>query len=59
MAGEPPALFQRCRTGKGKGKKRAANILSGKLGDAKAKQNARVELRFSTMRGVILFNVDQ
>lgn len=32
--------------------------IGGKLGDKKAKKEARVELDFTTQRGVILFNVD-
>jgi Ca-activated chloride channel family protein len=32
--------------------------ISGKLGDKKAKRDERVELAFTTQRGVIIFNVD-
>jgi VWFA-related protein len=32
--------------------------INGKLGDKKAKKDARIELDFATQRGVILFNVD-
>jgi len=53
-----PRYFSDVELAKEKEKAGGEYTLSGKLGDAKAKQNARVELRFSTMRGVILFNVD-
>jgi Mg-chelatase subunit ChlD len=33
-------------------------VISGKLGDKKAKKDARIQLEFATQRGVVLFNVD-
>ncbi len=53
-----PRYFSDVELAKEKEKAGGEFTLNGKLGDAKAKQNARIELRFSTERGVILFNVD-
>jgi len=53
-----PRYFSDVELAKEKEKAGGEFTLSGKLGDAKAKQDARVELRFTTRRGVILFNVD-
>ncbi len=53
-----PRYFSDVELAREKEKAGGEYTLSGKLGDAKAKQNTRVELRFSTERGVILFNVD-
>lgn len=53
-----PRYFSDVELAREKEKAGGEYTLSGKLGDAKAKQNARVELRFATERGVILFNVD-
>ncbi len=33
-------------------------VISGKLGDKKARKDARIQLDFATQRGVVLFNVD-
>ncbi|MBC7908851.1 MAG: VWA domain-containing protein [Pyrinomonadaceae bacterium] len=33
-------------------------VIKGKLGDQKAKKDARIQLEFTTQRGVVLFNVD-
>ncbi|MBV9958894.1 MAG: VWA domain-containing protein [Acidobacteria bacterium] len=33
-------------------------VINGRVGDKKAKKEARIELEFATQRGVVLFNVD-
>ena len=53
-----PRYFSDVQLAKEKERAGGEFTMSGKLGDAKAKQDARVELRFATERGVVLFNVD-
>jgi VWFA-related protein len=53
-----PRYFSDVELSKVKEKAGGSFVISGKLGDAKAKSEARVELRFTTERGVMLFNVD-
>ncbi|MFN2455616.1 MAG: VWA domain-containing protein, partial [Pyrinomonadaceae bacterium] len=53
-----PRYFSDTELPKEKEKAGGEFVINGKLGDAKAKPEARVELRFTTQRGVVLFNVD-
>ncbi|MBD0370748.1 MAG: VWA domain-containing protein [Pyrinomonadaceae bacterium] len=53
-----PRYFSDVELPKVKEKRGGWYSISGKLGEKKAKREERVELSFSTQRGVILFNVD-
>lgn len=53
-----PRYFSEVELPKVKEKRGGVFEISGKLGDKKAKEDARVELNFTTERGVVIFNVD-
>src|SRR4051812_2376435 len=53
-----PRFFSDVELGKIREKSGGTFQMKGKLGDEKAEKTDRVELTFSTQRGVVLFNVD-
>ncbi len=53
-----PRYFSDVELPKVKEKAGGWNVISGKLGDKKAKKEERVRLDFRTERGVVIFNVD-
>ena len=53
-----PRYFSEVELPKVKEKRGGVFEISGKLGDKKAKRDDRVELKLTTQRGVIIFNVD-
>jgi Ca-activated chloride channel family protein len=53
-----PRYFSEVELPKVREKRGGVFEITGKLGDKKAKQENRVELDFTTQRGVIVFNVD-
>lgn len=53
-----PRYFSEVELPKVKEKRGGWFQISGKLGDKKAKKDDRVDLKFTTQRGVVIFNVD-